>query len=458
MLDLIMEDILDTDSYKPSQWLQYPPGMEGMFSYFESRGGEFVESVSFGLQYLLNRHFSKPVTVEGVEYVAKFLAEHGEPFNKEGWMYIAKDLGGKLPIRIRAVPEGLVVPVKNILMSVESTSKVVPWVPGWFETSLSRIWYPTTVATLSRECKKIINSWLERTTDVPLNHLAFKLHDFGSRGASSRETAMIGGAAHLLSFMGSDTLAGVWMMNNYYNKGKMSGWSIGATEHSTITSWGRKDEYMAYENFLEKFKGKLAACVSDSYNVWDVIENGWCDKFLPKIIADGTMLVIRLDSGVPVHSVVRAFKLIESKIGSTPNGKGFKVLNHGIRLIQGDGIDIGEIGNILETVCGLGFSAENIAFGMGGGLLQKVNRDTMKFAYKCSSVTINGVERDVFKDPIDDAGKKSKAGRLKLILADGSYKTVRQSEPGDDVLETVFENGEIFSNNNLPEMLARAKL
>lgn len=237
--------LFDTDSYKVSHYLQYPPGTTSMFSYIESRGGEYDKTVFFGLQYYLKEYLSHRVTPEEVERAKTLFAVHGEPFNYEGWMYIAKNLKGKLPVRIRAVPEGTVVPTHNILVSIESTDPKVFWIVSWLETMLLRVWHPITVATRSYTIKQIILDALRKSSDDPEAEINFKLHDFGARGVSSQESAMIGGASHLINFMGSDTVAGVLCANEYYNS-PMAGFSIPASEHSSITSWGKENEVEAY--------------------------------------------------------------------------------------------------------------------------------------------------------------------------------------------------------------------
>ena len=214
-MNTIENFLIDTDSYKASHYLQYPKNTTSMFSYIESRGGEYNSTVFFGLQYYLKKYLTHRVTVEEVEEAKEFFAGHGEPFNYEGWMYIAKDLKGKLPVRIRAVPEGSVVPTHNILVSVESTDPKVFWIVSWIETMLLRVWYPITVATRSRFIKKIILEALRVSADDPEGEINFKLHDFSARGISSQETGMIGGAAHLVNFMGSDTIVGVRCANEY---------------------------------------------------------------------------------------------------------------------------------------------------------------------------------------------------------------------------------------------------
>src|SRR5581483_2688541 len=194
--------LLDTDSYKLSHWTQYPPNTTGMFSYLESRGGKYGQTVMFGLQPILKR-LEQGFTLEDIDEADAFAKAHGEPFNKKGWedMFFAHK--GKFPVKIRAVAEGSVVPVSNCLMTVESTDKRFFWVVSYLETILMRVWYPITVATQSWTIKQIIKGYLDRTSDDPEAELPFKLHDFGSRGVSSYESAQIGGAAHLVNFMGS---------------------------------------------------------------------------------------------------------------------------------------------------------------------------------------------------------------------------------------------------------------
>lgn len=464
--------IFDTDSYKVSMFKQYPPGTTSMFSYIESRGGEYPETVFFGLQYYLKEYLSHRVTVEEVEKAKVLYALHGEPFNYEGWMHIAKNLKGKLPVRIRAVKEGTIVPTHNALMTIESTGDPETfWVVTWLETMLLRVWYPITVATRSRSIKTIILDALRKTSDDPENEISFKLHDFGSRGVSSQESAMLGGAAHLVNFMGSDTIVGVLCANDFYNI-DMAGFSIPAAEHSTITSWGKMNEAEAYRNMIKQFSkpGNVVACVSDSYDLWNACSKLWGEELKAEVIGSGGIMVIRPDSGNPSAVVLKTVQLLEEKFGSTPNGKGFKVLNH-VRVIQGDGINDKSIREILNNLISHGYSASNIAFGMGGALLQQLDRDTQKFAMKCSSVMVNGKHVDVYKDPITDQGKRSKPGRLDLICKHSAVPygtdcvTVETVVLADDqiahplsIMQTVYEDGEILVNDNFKDIRERAKV
>ncbi len=450
--------ILDTDSYKASHFLQYPPGMTAMFSYIESRGGRYDRTVFFGLQYILKKYMTQRVTIEMVREADGFFRAHGEPFPREGWEYIVRDLDGRLPLKIRAVAEGSVVPTHNVLVTAESTDPRVFWIVGWLETMLMRVWYPITVSTQSYFIKQEILAALEKSSDDAWSEIGFKLHDFGSRGVSSRESAEIGGMAHLVNFMGSDTIAGVWAANHFYHS-DMAAFSIPAAEHSTITAWGKKREVDAYRNMLHQFAtpGAILACVSDSYDLENAVQNLWGSALREQVIASGATLVIRPDSGDPPTIVRRTLEQLDAAFGHMVNTKGYRVLNH-VRVIQGDGINQNSIRAILQNVMEGGYSATNVTFGMGGALLQQLNRDTQKFAMKLSAVVINDKALPAFKDPVTDPGKKSKAGRLDLIQTENGYETIvlPGAEPdARSAMRTVFENGELRIDETLDTIRAR---
>lgn len=454
--------LLNTDSYKASMFVQYPPNTETIFSYIESRGGKYDETVFFGLQAFIKEYLITPITLEDINEAEEIWLAHGEPFNREGWEYILKEHNGFLPIRIRAVPEGSVVPTSNVLLTIENTDPKCFWLTTYLETALLRaIWYPTTVATNSREIKKVIRKYLKETGDVA--GLSFKLHDFGARGVSSNESAMLGGMAHLVNFMGSDTIAGVVGARRYYNE-PIAGFSIPAAEHSTITSWGHDREADAYRNMLKQFgrEGSLLAVVSDSYDIFNAAENLWGGELRQEVIDSGATVVIRPDSGDPLTVVKEVAVLLEKKFGVSINEKGYKVLNN-VRIIQGDGINIDSITDILSGLKEMGFSADNIAFGMGGALLQAPQRDDQKFAMKCSAALVNGEWVEVFKDPITDPGKRSKKGRVDLIWDCGigscGYRTVPEEFSSDkSVLDTVFLNGKLLNEMTFSDIRANAEV
>lgn len=363
--------LLNTDSYKTSHWVQYPPQTEYISSYIEPRGGIFPETVFFGLQAFLKEYLSAPVTQADIDEAEIMLAAHGVPFNRAGWQYILDVHNGYLPLQIDAVAEGSVVDNKNVLVQVVNTDPQCYWLVSYLETALLRaVWYPSTVASLSYACKKIIRAALEKSADS-LAGLPFKLHDFGSRGASSLETAALGGLAHIVNFAGTDTLSSLVAASRWYGMTKadqMAAFSIPAAEHSTITSWGRDGEVDAYRNMLKQFggPGKIVAVVSDSYDLWQAIDKLWGDVLKQDVQNAGGTLVIRPDSGDPVKVVREALIRLSERFGYSINQKGYKVLPDCVRLIQGDGINPVSLQHILDAIMQAGFSADNLAFGMGG--------------------------------------------------------------------------------------------
>lgn len=447
--------LLNTDSYKASMFLQYPPNTTGVYSYIESRGGQYDQTVFFGLQAFIKEYLLEPITQADIDIADELWTAHGEPFNRTGWQYILDKHNGYLPIVIKAAPEGLIVPVKNVLVTVENTDPNCFWLTTWLETSLLRaVWYPTTVATLSKSIKDTILYYLEKSGDPTT--INFRLHDFGSRGVSSLESSALGGMAHLVNFMGSDNMVAVLAAREYYDE-PMAGLSIPAAEHSTITSWGRDAEVDAYRNMLTQFAkpGSIVAIVSDSYDVFNACEKLWGEELRQQIVDSGATIVIRPDSGDPLEINQKLIRILGDKFGYTINDKGYKVLNN-VRLIQGDGVNESTIRTILGNFMIHGWSADNISFGIGGALLQQLDRDTQKFAMKCSSICVNGKWVPVQKDPITDPGKKSKAGRVTLYQdRDGKFSSGVEDWP-KSALDTVFENGKLIKEYTFKEVRANS--
>lgn len=454
--------ILKTDSYKITHGPVYPEGTQHVLSYMESRGGRFPETVMVGLQYYLQEYLSKPITQTDIDYAEARIEKHfgtKKVFNRAGWEYILKNHNGYLPLRIKAVPEGTVVPTRNVLMTIENTDPMFWWGTNYFETMLLKIWYPITVASLSREIKKIILAALVKTGDPTT--LPFKLHDFGYRGVSSEESAGIGGMAHLINFMGTDNFEALELTNEHYDC-DMAGFSIPATEHSVMCARGEEGEVEQMQRFLREFSDgpyPAIACVSDSYNIFRACSEYWGGQLKQQVEAlNDKVLVVRPDSGDPTIIPIQVVETLDESFGHTVNEKGYKVLNH-VRVIQGDGIDLSTVRAILDNLIVRGYSADNIAFGMGGALLQQCNRDTQKFAIKASSYIINGKRYDYRKDPITDTGKRSKAGRLKLVRKDGVLTTVETEDLGTfDELVTVYENGILYNHSTFDEIRERAAL
>lgn len=453
--------ILDTDGYKPSHPFQYPPNTKYIFSYGESRGGEYDTTVFFGLQYYLKEFLSRPITKENIEEAEDILLPYGAPFYKEGWEYILNKHGGYIPIEVSAVPEGLVLPVSNYLWSVINTDEKCPWPSSHIETGMLRTcWYGTTVATQSYHIKKMITKFfVETASEESMNTIEYRLHDFGARGVSSYESSGVGGMAHLLSFRGTDTIQALRQARRYYYE-PMAGATVPAMEHSSVTTWGRDGEKDSYANMIEQFgrKGAAFSIVCDSYDTFNAVDNIFGRQLKWQIEECGGTLVVRPDSGVPHEIVFRITEILGDRFGYEINNKGYRVLKPCVRILQGDGICYQSIHQILSTLKDNGWSAENVFFGMGGQMLQKLDRDTQKFAMKASWALIGDRWVEVFKDPITDSVKKSKRGHLTLYRnrETGKYFTGVLAHGADqhyDIIPSVvFRNGELLKDYTFQEV------
>lgn len=452
-----------TDSYKVGHYNMYPKDTEIVYSYFESRKGAlYNETEFFGLQYISKEYLlGRQVTNEKIKRAKEIIDIHLGPgvFNEDGWKYILNKYDGCLPIKIMAVPEGLPIPTNNVLMTVQNTDPKCWWLTNYLETLLSHVWSSSTVASLSREVKIMCKYYLEQTSDN-MDVIDFMLHDFGFRGVSSVESAGICGAGHLTNFKGTDTIRAIEYAMDYYNSG-VCAYSVPATEHSIMTSLGPDGESKLFSDLLDEYPKGILSVVIDSYDYKNFIDS-IARKHKDKVLSRDGKTVFRPDSGDPVSTTLRVLELLDSVFGSTVNSKGYRVLNSKVGALWGDGIDYMGVRNILHAMKAAGWSAENIVFGMGGGLLQKINRDTQRFAFKCSAQRRNGNWYDIYKKPLDIT-KESKKGFQYLYKFEGShgsvFKTVNKCDYSrENILLPVFENGNLLIDYKFDEIRYNARI
>ncbi|TPX71185.1 nicotinate phosphoribosyltransferase [Spizellomyces sp. 'palustris'] len=433
-----------TDSYKTTHFELYPETKK-MIAYGEFRTGFDKDLndrriVAYGIRYIIENYVAKQWTLEDVALAERFFSMHN---------------AGYFPVKIEALPEGSVayprVPIYQITAENEYSRLVT-----YLETILTMVWphaedgikYPSTVATLSRRSRDVIEAAYERSVDEDgYWTLNSRLHDFGFRACTSVEQSIIGGCAHLLNFEGTDTLSAAFYAQFRLNDGKPVATSIPATEHSVMTAFPNEKE--AIIQLLNKFGTGVCACVMDSYDYVNALDN-----VLPSIakhkLEKGGFLVLRPDSGDPVEVVLLGLRAIEKVFGADTNKKGFKVLR-GASVIQGDAVTYSTLQAILKAVTDAGYAAQNVAFGMGGGLLQRVNRDTMSFATKLSKmIYLDGTERhvrrygDVMKMPKTGSEKISLPGEFVVIKNEQQVPMVYPREAGhagENVLKVVYDNG-----------------
>ncbi|KAF9982724.1 hypothetical protein BGZ65_002559 [Modicella reniformis] len=476
-----------TDSYKITHPFIYPKAQK-MVAYGEMRQAYEMDPhdnriVFYGIRYILGwdliistvmmvvvnprdsieKYVAKRWTLQDVEQAQLFYATHNAgftpfPFPKDLFMkvnrtqahlqmfpQIVNEYDGYFPVKIEALPEGTAhhvhVPAYQITTEGEMSRLVT-----YLETLMTMIWYPITVATLSRRSRDLIQAAYDKSVDPDgVWTLESRLHDFGFRGCTSVEQSIVGGTAHLLNFTGTDTMSAAFYAQFQLNGGEPVGNSIPASEHSVMTSFVTEKEAM--EAMIREFGGSVFACVMDSYDYQRAL-----DSILPAVasfkLEKGGFLVLRPDSGDSVDSVLQGLRAAEKVFGCDLNQKGYKVIR-GCGVIQGDGISYKILGRILDAVLAAGYSAQNCAFGMGGGLLQKLNRDTMSFATKLAHIVYeDGTKRDVMKHPTTDSGKISLPGVFDVVRNEQGIPMVYpRAENGvphkDNLLQVVYDHGRV---------------
>ncbi|KAJ2743911.1 hypothetical protein GGI20_003387 [Coemansia sp. BCRC 34301] len=444
-----------TDSYKASHFALYPKAQVAT-AYCEFRHGYDKDAddermVFCGLRYIIEEYVARPWTVQDVDMAEAFFATHNAgftayPFPKHLFLQFIGENGGYFPVRIEALAEGSVVYPHTVLFQITAQGEYTSLIT-YLETVLLMSWYPSTVATLSRRSRTVIEDYYrESVDDDGWWTLATRMHDFGFRGCTCVEQSMIGGAAHLLSFSGTDTLSAAFFAQYRLNGGRAVGTSVPATEHSVMTAYSSERQAMLAT--IDAYGAGVFACVMDSYDYARALA-----EVLPAVaskkVAKGGYLVIRPDSGDQVEAVLMGLRAADRVFGSDVNSKGFRVVR-GASVIQGDGVTAASLRRILAAVHSAGFSAQSVGFGMGGGLLQKVNRDTMSMAVKLSQITYaDGTKRDIMKFPREGSDKVSLPGAF-AVYADaaqnGAPVVCRSSEDRGaqkSLLHVVYDGGPV---------------
>jgi nicotinamide phosphoribosyltransferase len=417
--------ITSTDNYKFSHPFVVRKDITGATSYIEARKTAYTdEIVFFGLQAWIKEYLTKRLSWVDIDRAERHAKSAMVPFHRKLWERVVNEYGGYVPVKIEALAEGTVVSPGVVVVQVSSDA--MPEIVADIETSLLRaIWYPSTVATLSRKIKQTIASAYKYTSDLDIKDpmtLACALNDFGARGTSSGETAALGGLAHAINFLGSDTVEAIGAAEDYYEHDLERDGpviiSVPATEHSVTTMNGEAGESAFVGRVIDTFTEMgypIISIVGDSYDLDRFVSQYIGMDHKEKIEARDGWIVVRPDSGEPTEIVPHVLELLDEKFGSTINSKGFKVLNPKVRVIQGDGVNLNSIEDILEAVEDFGFSAENICFGMGGQLLQAPMRDDFSWAMKTNEIRIGNERIEVQKKPKTDMSKSSKGGRQAVV-------------------------------------------
>lgn len=454
--------LIGTDAYKIVHWLQRPHNLTKLYSYGEARsGGQHSEICFSGIQPIIKNYFIPFFIQEDIEEAAaESLSCFGTDkyFPREIWERVLKL--GYYPIRIKAVKEGSIVPVSNVLFTIEATE---PWFAGMvshFEDWLLWCWYSSAVATRVFNIRKKLKYSFETSQDNPFYNYA--VNDFGYRGAKFNEAACYGGAAHLIFFDGTDNLSARKFIKDYYNTPNI-GASVWATEHSVATVWGPdRGEFEYVKAQLERAGSDATiSIVIDSYDADNFIKNVIGSHEISSLIKQRSgRTVLRPDSGDPLENVCKNSELLANIFGYHLNGKGYKVLNYNVGVIQGDGMTEQSIPELYNNYIKTGWSTENVITGSGGGLLTEgLTRDTDRWAIKASYAEIDNKSIDVRKVPKTDMTKQSKGGKLKLHKSNGKFFTIQSSKESEamfnsyhDEMDLVFENGKLYRDQTFDEI------
>lgn len=455
--------VADTDLYKYCHWRFINQKLQKEYSYMEARhGAKYPETLFFGLDPIIQRYLMQPVTKEDLAMASAIsIAAIGyDAVDHKTWERVVEL--GYLPITIKAVPEGTAVPVGNVLFTIESNEEWFARSTQLLETTLMRTWYPSSILTRSARIKRSIYPLFVKTgTPELLDHLVV---DFGLRGATSMEAAELGGMAHLIAFLSTDNARAIRGLHAYYGpsgkaKSDLNPYglrcsTIAASEHSVALSYGRLGEKDYIMNMLTGFGDVNVSIVIDTYDPHGLIRNVVADESIKRLITDrSARVVLRPDSGEPKVIVMQVIELLSEIFGYHRNEKEYKVLNSNVGVIQGDGMDEDSIEELYTVLINAGWSADNLAVGSGGGLLQKdITRDTQRFAIKPSYGIIDGVPFNFKKNPTTDPTKASKSGMLKLHPTyDGSFTTISSADNSEasfkafvDVLRVVYKDGNFF--------------
>ena len=521
-----MNPLLLTDGYKTGHHQQYPKGTTLVYSNFTPRSNKYApkgceQIVSFGQQMVMlqiheafqNEFFSKPKEDVCGEMKRELSMYLGTDYDVTHFEKL-HDLG-YLPIHVKGIEEGTLVPMKVPVLTIYNTVPDFYWVTNYLETILSNLlWKPMTSATIAHQYRKVLTSWMEKTDKERAWFIDWQGHDFSMRGMDSVEAVISSGLGHLTSFSGTDSLPTLHGARKFYGEKEFVGGSVNATEHSVMCAGSKEDEVGTFRRLLETYPTGILSVVSDTWDLWKV-----CTEHVvtlkEEILARDGKLVIRPDSGNPVDIICGEYNLIEENegiqrvyvdefgqkinfdenewknspkgkgviellwdvFGGTVNEQGYKVLDSHIGAIYGDSITIDRAEEICSRLEAKGFASTNIVLGVGSFTYQFNTRDTFGFAMKATYVELEVpkfgefadqglnteiVGREIFKDPItDDGTKKSATGLLCVVSEDGGplelIDKVNWGLENKGLLQTIYKDGEFHNQTTLTKIRNKLK-
>ncbi len=487
-----MNPLLLTDGYKTGHHQQYPKGTTLVYSNFTPRSNKYAPKgcdkvVSFGQQMIMKQiheafqreFFSKPKEEVCGEMKRELSLYLGTDYDVSHFEAL-HDLG-YLPINVKAIEEGTLVPIKVPVLTIYNTLPEFYWVTNYLETIISNLlWKPMTSATIAHQYRKVLTKWQEKTDAEKAWFIDWQGHDFSMRGMDSIEATIASGLGHLTSFSGTDSLPAIGGARKFYGETDFVGGSVNATEHSVMCAGTKDDEIGTFRRLLETYPTGILSVVSDTWDLWKV-----CTKHVvtlkDEILARDGKLVIRPDSGDPVHILCGysgkdgdeyvdpttpegkgVIELLWDVFGGTVNEQGYKVLDSHIGAIYGDSITIDRAEEICKRLEAKGFASTNVVLGIGSFTYQYNTRDTFGFAMKATYVEVNGEGREIFKDPITDDGTKKSATGLLWVDKNTNNEYVlfdKVTWEGEEkgFLQTIYKDGKFYNETTLTEIRKKLK-
>jgi len=474
-----------TDGYKLGHIHMYPEKTEFVLSNFTPRTSRIKDIdnvVFFGLQHWLaetlgetwGRFFAGDIEEIVAEY-EDFLSNYLGPNTVGSQQWRDLHALGYLPLEFRAVPEGSSVPLRVPMFTVENTHKDFYWLVNYLETSMSNaLWMPCTSATIAKRMRTMLNEKALKTGKT-VDDVAFGGHDFSMRGMSGLDACQTSGAAHLVSFTGSDSLPAIRFVKKFYPTDSFIGGGVPATEHAVMCAGGKESEIETFRRLLRDNPTGILSVVSDTWDLWRVL-TVYLPELKDEIMAREGTLVIRPDSGNPSNILMGdpdaeagspaskgVVNLLAEVFGTTTNEAGFKSLDSHVGAIYGDSINFERADDITNRLIEQGYVATQVVLGMGSYGYQMNTRDTFGFAIKATNVVIDDVETPIFKDPItDDGTKKSLKGRIAVFEnSSGELAVADNQAPGsamldNSLLKPVWRNGKFIKEYTFDEVRENA--
>lgn len=477
-----MNPLLLTDGYKVDHRRQYPEGTSLVYSNWTPRKSRMEgvdEVVFFGLQYFIKKyiledfetHFFQQDKQKVVEEYRRRINNYlGE--NQVGTKHI-EDLHdlGYIPMVIKALPEGASVPMKVPMFTMYNTKPEFFWLTNYFETLVSAVvWMPCTSATIAKQYRKVLDKFAQETSSIP-EFVDWQGHDFSMRGMAGIEAAVISASGHLLNFTGTDTIPAIDLLEKYYNANsdkELIGGSVAATEHSVMCMGTLEDEIGTFKRLIcDVYPNGIVSIVSDTWDLWKVLTE-YMPQLKNEVLARNGKVVIRPDSGDPIKIICGnpegkteaerkgVIELLWDTFGGQTNAKGYKELDPHIGAIYGDSITVERATKICEGLKAKGFASTNVVLGIGSYTYQYNTRDTFGFAMKATYGEVNGVGREIYKNPItDDGTKKSAKGLMKIELEANTFvlkDQVSWDEEKTGELKEVFRDGKLLIDQSLSDI------